>query len=387
MEGEMYGRPKPKPPARVPPGAAVTAAEFAELPFGGHAGEWLSGGQAAPAPMPPQPLVIEPPPWATDETGPVVPLAAPASVSGAQPTALEAMRAEDGETSWPEPGPPVVLEPLIRPLPPPPDWRAEEAERERLRAAEAQEKLEPARDPYPARPARGEARTVARMNTVYGRLADPLGHAATGGRGWASPAAAYLREQNPEIRVDVDHSHAWCGSILFLARHAGNLWADGEVDDSVSESVRVRVGSQTVEVPTKLYWSASRIGSPDDGLLLTSVSLTPSPASVDPRPVTFLEGRLDHRQAAQRWRSRLDRAEFSLLERAANARADRRRGDAILIDELGDPKAVKLARDNLWIDERTGEPIGTTSFRSAPSRSTGGLRYSAPARGSVLRVC
>ena len=202
------------------------------------------------------------------------------------------------------------------------------------------------------------------MRTVYGRLADPLGHAATGGRGWASPAAAYHREQNPEIRVDVDHSHVWCGSILFLARHAGCLWAVGEVDDSVSESVRVRVGSQTVEVPTKLFWSASRIGSPDDGLLLTSVSLTPSPASVDPRPVTFLEGGLDHRQAAQRWRSRLDRVQFTLVERAAIARADRWRGDPIVIHDLAHPNATKLARSQLWIDE-DGEPLGTTSLRSA----------------------
>jgi hypothetical protein len=209
------------------------------------------------------------------------------------------------------------------------------------------------------------------MRTVYGRLADPLGHAATGGRGWASPAAAYLLEQNPEIRVDVDHSHVWCGSILFLARHAGCLWAVGEVDDSVSESVRVRVGSQTVEVPTKLYWSASRIGSPDDGLLLTSVSLTPSPASVDPRPVTFLEGRLDHRQAANRWRSRLDRVEFALLERAAIARADRRRGDPIVIAELDKPpRAAGLTKirgrhgGHVWID-RDGEALGASSGHSA----------------------
>ena len=86
-----YGRPKPKPPARVPPGAAVTAAEFADIPFGGHAGEWVSGGQAAPASAPPHPLVIEPPPWATQETGPIVALAAPASASAAQPTALEVL--------------------------------------------------------------------------------------------------------------------------------------------------------------------------------------------------------------------------------------------------------------------------------------------------------
>lgn len=128
------------------------------------------------------------------------------------------------------------------------------------------------------------------------------------------------------------------------------MWAVGQVDDSVSESVRVGVGGQTVEVPTKLYWSASRIGSPDEGLLLTSVSLTPSPASVDPRPVTFLEGRLDHREAAKRWRARLDRAEYELLRRAAVARYERRSGEPIVIAELGEPQVTKLGRDGGWID-------------------------------------
>ena len=224
------------------------------------------------------------------------------------------------------------------------------------------------------------------MKTVYTRLADPLGHAATGGRGWASPAAAYLREQNPEIRVDVDHSHDGVGKIVFLARHAGSLWGVGEVDDSVRESVRVRVGSQTVEVPTPLYWSASRIGSPDDGLLLTSVSLTASPASVDPRPVAFLPGALDHRGAAQRSRSRLDRAEYELLSRAAVARADRKRGDSIVIDELGEPQArvTKLrGRDggHVWID-RDGEPLGVSSRRHAD------LLDEAPVAGPLrMRPC
>lgn len=41
----MYQRPKPAAPARAPAGAVVTAAEFADLPFGGHAGEWLSVGR------------------------------------------------------------------------------------------------------------------------------------------------------------------------------------------------------------------------------------------------------------------------------------------------------------------------------------------------------
>ena len=61
MEGDVRAT-EAHAPARVPAGAAVTAREFADLPFGGHAGEFL-GGQAAPAPRRPQPLVIEPPPW------------------------------------------------------------------------------------------------------------------------------------------------------------------------------------------------------------------------------------------------------------------------------------------------------------------------------------
>ena len=142
----MYGQPKPTPPSRIPPGAAVTAAEFHSMPFGGHAGEWLSGGQAAPAP-PPQPLVIEPPPWAGQEGDPT--LVAP--VVEQRLDALTDLRSRDvDDDRWPDPTAPVeVIAPLVRPLPPPPDWRAEEAERQREKTAEAQESLEPARSPYP----------------------------------------------------------------------------------------------------------------------------------------------------------------------------------------------------------------------------------------------
>lgn len=120
------------------------------MPFGGWGGERLPVGQAAPAP--PQPLVIERPPWA-GEMGAGAFAERPAPVA-ARLDAVAVMRAQDGETSSPEPpGSQVVLEPLIRPLPPPPDWRAEEAERERQRAAEVQQRLEPTRDPYLARPA------------------------------------------------------------------------------------------------------------------------------------------------------------------------------------------------------------------------------------------
>jgi len=133
----------------------VTAAEFAELPFGGHAGEWLSGAQPAPAPAPPQPLVIEPPPWAGGEAGPFVSLDSVSRPGDTAPTALEVMRAEDGDDAdrWPDPTAPVeVIAPLVRFVPEPPDWRAEEAERERQRAAEMQDALEPARSPYPVPP-------------------------------------------------------------------------------------------------------------------------------------------------------------------------------------------------------------------------------------------
>ena len=196
------------------------------------------------------------------------------------------------------------------------------------------------------------------MRTVYGAIADPLGHASARGRFWASPAANYLTEQPPRIPVDVDHSGRPVGEVVALMRHAGSLWAVGEVDDHVTETVQVRVGAQTVAVPTPLYWSASRIGSPDDGLVLVSAALTASPASVGVRrPVRFLDGRLDHRQAADRWRSRLDRVEHQMLTRAAHARADRQAGEAIVIAELDEPKLTRLGRSDLWIDE-SGEPVG-----------------------------
>ena len=118
------------------------------------------------------------------------------------------------------------------------------------------------------------------MRTVYGRLADRRGHSTA-------------------------------------ARSGGSIWAVGEVDDAVTESVRVRVDSRVVEVASPLYWSDTTIGGGEDGVLLTSVALTASPARVCAPAVSFLPGSLDHGRAAERWRSRLDRAEFALLDRAA----------------------------------------------------------------------
>lgn len=150
------------------------------------------------------------------------------------------------------------------------------------------------------------------VKTVYGRLADPLGHASASGRAWASPAAAYLREQNPEIRVDVDHSYVWCGSILFLARHAGCLWAVGEVDDSVSESVRLRVGSQTVEVPTKLYLVGEPHRQPRRWVAAHERLADAVPGQCRPSP-----GRLPRRQA----RSPAGGAALALTARQGRVRA------------------------------------------------------------------
>ena len=175
-----------------------------------------------------------------------------------------------------------------------------------------------------------------------------------------------------------NHDGRSVGEIVFLARNGSSLWAVGEVSDEVVEAVSVRVGGRSVAVPTPLYWSASRIGDLDYGFVLDSVALTASPASVDPRPVTFLDGRVDHRQAAQRWRSRLDRVEFELLERAAHTVAHRKRGDLITIAELDEPKLTKLGRGNLWVDA-DGELVGQTSLRYAadeyePERPRGALR-------------
>jgi len=82
---------------------------------------------------------------------------------------------------------------------------------------------------------------------------------------------------------------------------------------------------------------------------------------------------LDHRQAADRWRSKLDRVEHGLLTAAANARFHRKRDEPIVIADLGEPRATKL-RGGVWID-RDGEPVGRTALRSAASLDDEGRPY------------
>jgi len=77
--------------------------------------------------------------------------------AGSRTTTRRTLGAEAEEPFEPPPldlEPPLRYEPLVPVAIPPPTWREDE---DRLRAAEAQEKLEASRDPYPARPASEKA--------------------------------------------------------------------------------------------------------------------------------------------------------------------------------------------------------------------------------------
>jgi hypothetical protein len=164
------------------------------------------------------------------------------------------------------------------------------------------------------------------MNTVYGILADSIGLAAKKTleqgphgpelrfRASAGPAGEYRSVQDPEILVDRDHDHRWVGAVKHLERRNGCLWCVAEVSDDVTPAVHVRVGDKTVAVDHPLYWSAERIGGGDDGLLLRAVALTPSPARVSARPVTFQPGGLGNKSS---WV--LDSSTKGLLDRAYEA--------------------------------------------------------------------
>jgi len=111
----------------------------------------LPAARPEPAPPAPEPLVIEPPPWAQGDVA-LAPLATPDP--GPPLDALSALKVD--EPFEPPPldlEPPEVYAPLVPVAIPAPNWRAEQAERDRVRAAEAQEKLEPTRSIYPAKPA------------------------------------------------------------------------------------------------------------------------------------------------------------------------------------------------------------------------------------------
>lgn len=104
---------------------------FEDTPLGGYAGESLPDAPAPPAQAAPEPLQIEPPPWAgQDGKLDLGPLPGPPAE---KIDALSAMKLAGGDYEEPDglvmAAPP--LEPLRRPEFPAPDWRAEEADRAR----------------------------------------------------------------------------------------------------------------------------------------------------------------------------------------------------------------------------------------------------------------
>jgi hypothetical protein len=131
-------RRSPAPPARPTAALELIAAgeDFANRPFGAGRGEMLPS--PAPAPAPPPGLQIEPPPWA-DELAAGAP-AQPPDPPPARMSALDEMRLADREEPPPPPIPMQPLAPLQRPTFPPPDWRAEEAERAELARLAARER-------------------------------------------------------------------------------------------------------------------------------------------------------------------------------------------------------------------------------------------------------
>ena len=208
------------------------------------------------------------------------------------------------------------------------------------------------------------------MNTIFAPLCDHLGLASrkevTETRygplltqaAWASPASEYRRVQPEKIPVDPDHDGRAVGQVVHLERsRAGTLWAVAHVDE------RLRFASW---VPER-YWppkvSARRDGGTHRDIELLSVAITIAPCQTGLRPLVELRGELDHGDAHKRWR--LAEPVRGLIQRANAAHRERRRnGGPIMIRDVAELKATKLARSQLWIDE-DGEPLGMTSLRSA----------------------
>jgi hypothetical protein len=176
-------------------------------------------------------------------------------------------------------------------------------------------------------------------------------------RAWATPAAAVASVQNERIPIDVEHSHVAVGELVDLQRTKAGLWGIGHVRArALSPFVRVRVAGETRDIPVELYWSAERIGSEQDGILLTGLSVTSSPATTAPRPLTILPGKLDHRGCTRRW-SGLSQFERELLERAAADHLARRRDEPLYVHEEERVPVLERSHRGLFHE---GELVGTT---------------------------
>ena len=231
----------------------------------------------------------------------------------------------------------MQYEPLIRPLPPEPNWRPKRtsvgARRPMRRSRPSNRHAAPTRYRVALRGAH-ESRED-RLRSVE-RPVRPRGRRGRPGQAPRTNTFAIRAARSRSTEITTAARSARSSTSPETGAGACSLSVR-----STTRSARASTSGSAVARSRcrRLSSGRHRTGGGDDGLAIDSVALTASPARVYPRPVTFLEGRLDHRQAANRWRSRLDRVEFALLERAAIARADRRRGDPIVIDELVDPRA------------------------------------------------
>lgn len=212
------------------------------------------------------------------------------------------------------------------------------------------------------------------MQTCFGVLATKDGCGSGAGRYWSTPAGRYHEVQEQTILIDRDHDGRAVGEAVYLERdRKGRLWLVAHVDDHVLPVTGVRVGTELRHVATPLYWSASRIGDDVNGYVLTSVSLTVSPARVGARSrgeaVSFLPGELDCRSAPNRWN--LDDRTRGLLLRAAEAVRFRNPGGALVIRD-----AATVALEGCTLER------GAARQLLEPARRYGGpLRYSPPFKG------
>jgi hypothetical protein len=118
--------------------AEMRRADLDNMPFGVR-GESAAPRRAEPAPVPPEPLRIEPADWEAEAAERGEPVQPPEPSHAAM----------FGGFDPPEPniGPPQQLGPLARPTFPAPDWEAEEQERARQEKRETE--LEPERRTSP----------------------------------------------------------------------------------------------------------------------------------------------------------------------------------------------------------------------------------------------
>jgi hypothetical protein len=217
------------------------------------------------------------------------------------------------------------VEPLVPVALPPPDWRSEErqrAEREvREQAGAIQDELE--------RPREREHRFWDGMPPVgpCGAPAAGTGSARPGreGRGLSTDATELRSVQAARIPVDYGHRGASLGEVVHLeCDRKGALWCVAHVDDDIQPAVAVRVGDELRSVDVDLFWSMTRTRA-DYDIDILSVALTTAPAQIHTRPLVFLRGELDHRDAPKRWQLRAG-YERELLFRAALSARERRAG-------------------------------------------------------------